>query len=153
MRVNGEFYIDNVTANFWLYEKGGVDLKGSLARANIFGLWTAPFYPFTAAQVFGLAPSDRIINYSPEFSLPYSSVKCANRPVNPCTISFAFDLAGFLAYGDSRICTASFDAGSDEATLDFNTISAPAGVPYWAIMPIEADINFAGITALIGGAP
>lgn len=149
--VNGQFDIDNVAGGFYLRENDVWNFKGKLIRANIVGLWTAPLFPFTTLQQFGCAPADRPISYDPDFSAAYSSVACANAPVDEATINFTDDLAAFLGYGERLICSAVFAAGANAAALTFNTITVPGGRPVWAIMPANPDANLCGVIALIGG--
>lgn len=151
LNIDGAFYIDNVPCKFYLREDGTYNYKGKMIRANIFGLWTAPLFPFKALQQFGCAPADRDITYDPDFSGSYSSVTCTNRPVGEAVVSFTDDLSAFLGYGERLICTATFAPGEDVAALTFNTITVPGGRPIWAIMPASADANFCGVVALIGG--
>lgn len=151
--VDGEFYIDNVTSNFWLRENAEWDKKGRLVRADIVGLISAGPYPFTDGFIFELAIGKNPVAFSQAFSADISSVAAEYPTASACSIIFTDNLAGYLSSGTDIICTASLGASSQIATLEFNDVIVPAFQPLWLVMPSPADVAMAGLRASFAGDP
>lgn len=151
--VNGEFYIDDVSDNFWLRELNAWEYKGRLYRADTVGMISAGPFPFKAGQIFELAPSTMTVHYYPDFSASRSKVSCEYPTHASCEIVFTDNLAGFLSTGTNVICTATFEGVAQNATLVFSDIIVPAFTPVWLVMPASADPTMAGLRALFAGDP
>jgi hypothetical protein len=149
--VNGEFYINNINAEFFLREDAVWNYKGRFFRANIVGLYAEG--RFTGLDVFELARSATSVHYSPGFSPAYSKVTAAYPPAAGVTVVFTDDLATYLAYGERAICTATFAANTNVATLTFLDATVAADAPVWVVLPEVADIALAGLRVLVGGDP
>lgn len=151
--IDGEFYIDNTTDDFYLREASAWDKKGRLFRSNIVGMLSEAIYPFTDGQTFELAPSATRLRFHEPFSQLRSSVKCDFPAAADCTIIFTDNLAGFLSTGTNVICSAAMSAVSQSAVLTFNDTTVEAFASLWLIMPTPADVAMAGLRAMFAGEP
>lgn len=153
--VDGEFYIDNVTNDFFLRENAMWDWKGRLVRANVVGFYGEG--PFLAGDRFELAISATPIDYGVSMSEAISEMTCEVPPSSDVTVVFTDDLAAYLGRGERAICTGVFTAGtptSNVAALTFTDAHVAAGSRVWLVLPNEiADPTFAGLHVLIAGEP
>jgi hypothetical protein len=149
--VDGMFYIDNDTDNFYLREAGAWVLKGNLTRVDVAGL--SVLGRFAGADRFQMAPSiSRVLYDSAGFSAAHSNVILDYTPAAPFDIVFVSDLADYLANGTSIICTASFSpSGPKQASLVFQNCLVPAYTALHAVCPLTPDQTAAGLRAQISG--
>lgn len=155
--VKGEFYINDATDDFYLFEPLPPDAppgwfkKGRLMRANVVGLVSEWLNPFTDAQVFELAPGQTATHFYPLFSGARSFVTCDFPAQADCQLVLTDSLSEFLGKGKNVICTASFTPASQTAALAFNDVTLAAGAPLWLVLPLTADPTMAGLRALFAG--
>jgi hypothetical protein len=152
--VKGEFYINDVTDDFYLYEELPLldwYKKGRLMRANVAGLVSEWFYPFTNGQVFEMAPGQTPTHFYPSFSLARSIVRCDVPALADCQLVLTDSLSNYLGKGKNIICTADFTPASQTATLTFNDAIVAAGASLWLVMPSPADQTLSGLNALFAG--
>lgn len=151
--VKGEFYINNVNADFYLFENPSPtwDLKGRLMRANVVGVVSEWSYPFTDGQIFELAPGQNDTHFYPLFSNARSSLSADFPPQAECQIVLTDDLAAYLGQGKRVVCVADVSPDLHDAVLTFNDIVVPAHTPLWLVMPAAADPTMAGLRALFAG--
>src|SRR5665647_9776 len=119
--IDGMFYIDNTTGDFWLRVSSAWVLKGNIRTAGRPILGFTGEGPFVANERFALAPTPTAIKF-PAALAALSSAIALFAPIVDSSFVLTADPNEYMASGDGVICTVTFVAGSQIGAFIWNCL-------------------------------